>query len=55
MRELQGFMPFVVIIMIVLIVGAHLLLSRTKFGLHTYAIGGNKGPQVGPAFRWRAS
>ncbi len=42
MRELQGFMPFVVIIMIVLIVGAHLLLSRTKFGLHTYAIGGNK-------------
>ncbi|MCB0047223.1 MAG: ribose ABC transporter [Caldilineaceae bacterium] len=42
MRELQGILPFVVIIMIVLLVVAHLLLTRTKFGLHTYAVGGNQ-------------
>ena len=34
--------PYVVIFMLVLLVIAHLILSRTKFGLHTYAIGGNK-------------
>jgi ribose transport system permease protein len=42
MRDLQGILPFVVIAVIILIVAAHLLLSRTKFGLYTYAIGGNK-------------
>lgn len=42
MRQLVGVIPFVLIIMIVLLVIAHIVLSRTRFGLRTYAIGGNK-------------
>lgn len=42
LRNLTGYFPFVVIVMLVMLVVAHILLSRTKFGLHTYAIGGNK-------------
>ena len=39
---MTGWVPFVVLFMLVVLVFAHLLLSRSKFGLHTYAIGGNK-------------
>ncbi|HAJ35468.1 MAG TPA: ribose ABC transporter [Chloroflexi bacterium] len=42
LRNLTGYFPFVVIVMLALLLVAHLVLSRTKFGLHTYAIGGNK-------------
>ena len=42
MRQLLGVIPFVLIIMIVLLLIAHIMLSRTKFGLRTYAVGGNK-------------
>jgi ribose transport system permease protein len=42
MRELIGILPYVVVIMLVVLVIAHLVLSRSKFGLHTYAIGGSK-------------
>ena len=42
MRQLLGVIPFVLIIMLVLLVIAHIVLSRTRFGLRTYAIGGNK-------------
>lgn len=42
MRQVVGILPYVLIVMIVLFVAAHLLLSRSRFGLHTYAIGGNK-------------
>lgn len=42
LRNLTGYFPFVVIVMLALLVIAHFILSRTKFGLHTYAIGGNK-------------
>ncbi|HHY57724.1 MAG TPA: ABC transporter permease [Chloroflexi bacterium] len=42
LRNLTGYFPFVVIVMLVLLLIAHLVLSRTQFGLHTYAIGGNK-------------
>ncbi len=42
MRELVGVIPYVLVIMLVLLVVAHLILSRSKFGLRTYAIGGNK-------------
>ncbi|MBK8047024.1 MAG: ABC transporter permease [Anaerolineales bacterium] len=42
LRNLTGILPFVVIVMIVVLVIAHLLLSRTRFGLHIYALGGNK-------------
>lgn len=42
LRNVTGFLPFVVIVVIVLLAFAHLLLSRTRFGLHIYAIGGNK-------------
>ncbi len=42
MRDLQSFVPFVVIFMLVLLAIAHFTLSRTKFGLYTYALGGNK-------------
>lgn len=42
LRNLTGLFPFVVIFMLVLLIAAHIILSRTRFGLHTYAIGGNK-------------
>lgn len=42
MRQVVNVVPLVVIVMLVLLIVAHLLLSRTKFGLHTYAVGGNK-------------
>lgn len=42
LRNMTGWVPFVVLFMLVVLVFAHLLLSRSKFGLHTYAIGGNK-------------
>lgn len=42
LRNLTGYFPFVVIVMLALLFVAHVVLSRTKFGLHTYAIGGNK-------------
>src|SRR5690606_33239183 len=40
--QIVNVIPLVLIFMVVLLVIAHLLLSRTRFGLHTYAIGGNK-------------
>ncbi len=42
MRQVVGVFPYVMLIMLVLLLVAHLLLSRSRFGLHTYAIGGNK-------------
>ena len=42
LREVQSFVPFVVIIMLVLLLIAHIVLSRTKFGLYTYALGGSQ-------------
>ncbi|MFQ5928486.1 MAG: ABC transporter permease [Acidobacteriota bacterium] len=36
------FIPLPVIIMIVIYVVSHFVLTRTKFGLYTYAIGGNE-------------
>ncbi len=42
LRQVVGILPFVLIVMAVLLVVAHLILSRTHFGLHTYAVGGNK-------------
>lgn len=42
MRQVVGILPYVLIVLLVLFIVAHLLLSRSRFGLHTYAIGGNK-------------
>jgi ribose/xylose/arabinose/galactoside ABC-type transport system permease subunit len=42
MRNVVQLVPYVVVFTIVLLVIGHLLLSRTRFGLHTYALGGNK-------------
>jgi ribose transport system permease protein len=42
LRNMTGYFPFIVIVMLVMLLLAHIVLSRTTFGLHTYAIGGNK-------------
>lgn len=42
MRQLLGVIPNAVIFMLILLIIAHLVLSRSRFGLHTYAVGGNK-------------
>ncbi len=42
MRHLLGVVPNAVILMVILLIVAHLVLSRSRFGLHTYAVGGNK-------------
>ncbi len=46
LRNVTGVLPFVVIFMLVLLVIAHVLLSRSRYGLHVYAIGGNKEASV---------
>lgn len=42
LRNVNAWIPYVVIFAVILILLAHFLLSRMKFGLYTYAIGGNK-------------
>jgi ribose transport system permease protein len=42
LREVTSFLPHPVTLIIVAVIMAHLLLSRTQFGLHVYAIGGNR-------------
>ncbi len=41
LRQMVSILPLVLIFMIVLLVVAHLVLVTSRFGLHTYAIGGN--------------
>lgn len=41
LRELVGILPHPLTLMIMLVLICHFLLSRTRFGQHTYAIGGN--------------
>jgi ribose transport system permease protein len=42
LRSMVSILPYVLIVMLVALVVTHILLSRTRFGLHTYAVGGNK-------------
>ncbi len=42
MRSVVNILPYVLIVMFIALVVMHLVLSRSRFGLHTYAIGGNK-------------
>ena len=40
-RDVVGILPNPVTLMLVLVIIGHWLLSRTRFGLYTYAVGGN--------------
>ncbi len=42
LREVVGILPHPVTLIIVLVIACHFVLSQTKFGLYTYAIGGNE-------------
>lgn len=42
LRSLTGIIPFVVVFMVLLLIIAHLVLSRSRYGLRVYAIGGSK-------------
>lgn len=42
LRQLTGILPHPLTLMIVLVLICHWVLSKTKFGLYTYAIGGNR-------------
>lgn len=42
LRQLTGILPHPLTLMIILVLICHWVLSRTKFGLYTYAIGGNR-------------
>jgi ribose transport system permease protein len=42
LREVLGSLPHPVTLSIILVLACHYVLSRTKFGLYTYAIGGNQ-------------
>jgi ribose transport system permease protein len=42
LREVLGILPHPVTLSIILVIACYWVLSRTKFGLYTYAIGGNK-------------
>ncbi len=41
LREVVGILPHPVTLSIILVIACHYVLSQTKFGLYTYAIGGN--------------
>jgi ribose/xylose/arabinose/galactoside ABC-type transport system permease subunit len=41
LREVVGILPHPVTVSIILVVVCHWVLSRSKFGLYTYAVGGN--------------
>jgi ribose transport system permease protein len=41
LREVTGILPHPVTLIIILVIACHWVLSRSKFGLYTYAIGGN--------------
>lgn len=41
LREVVGILPHPVTLIIILVIACHYVLSRTRFGLYTYAIGGN--------------
>jgi ribose/xylose/arabinose/galactoside ABC-type transport system permease subunit len=42
LRALSGILPHPLTLVILLIIILHFVLSRTQFGLHTYAVGGNR-------------
>ena len=46
LREVVGILPNMLVLMIVLALIANWVLTRTQFGLHTYAIGGNSEAAV---------
>lgn len=46
LRQVTALLPHPVTLALVLVVISHLVLSRTRFGLHTYAVGGNKEATV---------
>jgi ribose transport system permease protein len=41
-RQTQGYLPLMVVYLVAILAASHWLLSRTGFGQHIYAIGGNK-------------
>ena len=41
LRDVTGFLPHPVTLSIILIIACYWILSRSKFGLYTYAVGGN--------------
>ncbi len=42
LREIVDILPYPLVIMILLVLICHWLLTQTRFGQHTYAIGGNR-------------
>ncbi len=40
--EVGGAVPLIVVITVVVVIGVHYLLSQTRYGQYTYAIGGNQ-------------
>ncbi len=40
-RDIVNILPYPLILMIIIVIICHWLLSRTRFGRHTYAVGGN--------------
>lgn len=40
--EVAGAVPLIVVITVVVVIGVHYLLSQTRYGQYTYAIGGNQ-------------
>jgi ribose transport system permease protein len=44
--------PVIVILTAIIVLGMHYLLSETRFGQHTYAIGGNRAAAVRAGINW---
>ncbi len=45
-RDIVNILPYPLILLIVLVFFCHWLLSRTRFGRHTYAVGGNRAASL---------
>jgi len=42
LRQMSTFLPYLVVYFLIILVIFHLVLSKTRFGQHVYAVGGNK-------------
>ncbi|MBV9219987.1 MAG: ribose ABC transporter [Methylobacteriaceae bacterium] len=48
-----GELPFIVLLTAIVVLATHYLLSQTRFGQHTYAIGANRDAAIRAGIDWR--
>ena len=52
-KVLDGIVPFIVLLTAVVVLAMHYVLSQTRFGQHTYAVGANRNAAIRAGIDWR--